>query len=168
MFLFKFQVVVDVGCGPGLVLNELAPVSRKVVGVDATPAMLEKAKMLLLEQGFNNCEFIEGLMENIPIQSESVDAVVTRYTFHHVLQPSLAFSEMVRICKPGGRIVVFDSTPESHKRNKFDEFEKTRDPSHTSAMTLGELTGLASRHLIDVRTSSFPMHTKVIEILCLS
>jgi ubiquinone/menaquinone biosynthesis C-methylase UbiE len=135
--------------------------------VDATPAMLAKARLVLKEGNVKNYELIEGLMEELPLKSNSVDVAVTRYTFHHLLQPAIAFAEMIRVCKPGGKIAVFDSTPDPQKRDNFDEIEKMRDPSHTSAMTQAELLSLAGNHLDDVRVCSFPMPNKVICILVL-
>jgi ubiquinone/menaquinone biosynthesis C-methylase UbiE len=94
LHLTGHKVIVDVGCGP------LAPHVKQVIGVDATTAMLAKGKEIFEGKGFTNYSFVEGLMEKLPLPNNSFDGVVTRYTFHHLINPSLAIAEMVRICKP--------------------------------------------------------------------
>lgn len=147
--------VVDAGCGPGLVALHLAPHAREVVGVDATPAMVAKARSLAADRGCPNATFTEGVIERLPCADRSVDAVVTRYTFHHLVDPRAAIAEMVRICRPGGRVVVCDATPQAACRDAYDAWERIRDPSHTSARTPEELEQLARERLTDVAVRRF-------------
>ncbi len=70
------------------------------------------------------------------------DNAVTRFTFHHLINPKHALEEMIRVVKPNGKIVVVDATPNKLNQNKYNEYEKLRDPSHTIALTSDELIAL--------------------------
>ncbi len=153
--------VLDAGCGPGLVACHLAPFAAEVVGVDATPAMVAKARELAAERGCENVTFLEGTMERLPFERGAFDGVVTRYTFHHVLDAARVTSELVRVCRPGGRVVVCDAAPRAACRDAYDAWERLRDPSHTSARTPEELRDLAEGHLDDVSVRAFRLDAEV-------
>jgi ubiquinone/menaquinone biosynthesis C-methylase UbiE len=153
--------VLDAGCGPGLVACFLAPFVRELVGVDVTPAMLDKARAMAAERGIDNARFVEGAFERLPFADASFDGVVTRYTFHHVLDTELAMAELVRVCKPGGRVVVCDAAPRAACREAYDAWERLRDPSHASARTAAELRALADRFLQDVSQRGFRLESPV-------
>lgn len=73
----------------------------------------------------------------------SSKTVITRYSFHHFLEPQAVLAEMVRVCKPGGKVAVVDvfmST--SEQAEAYNRMEKLRDPSHTRALLLAELAGM--------------------------
>ena len=70
--------------------------------------------------------------------------VVSRYAFHHFLEPSKVLTEMVRVCVPGGRIAVVDVTPHATVINRYNVMEKLRDPSHVAALTLDEFQQMAT------------------------
>jgi ubiquinone/menaquinone biosynthesis C-methylase UbiE len=155
--------VLDVGCGPGLVVRHLAPHAAHVVGLDATPAMLAKAREVCA--ALPNVRFEEGTMEALPFPDASFDAVVTRYTFHHVLDPAAALAEMVRVCRPGGRVVVCDAAPRASARAAYDAWEKLRDPSHASAWTPDELTAVMEGALEGVSVTAFRLDADVEDLL---
>jgi ubiquinone/menaquinone biosynthesis C-methylase UbiE len=157
--------VLDAGCGPGLVVRYLAPFVQHIVGVDATPAMLEKARAVLAEQKLENVEFVAGDMESLPFPDHSFDAVVTRYTFHHLLAPERAMAELARVCRPGGRVVVCDATPRPDARDAYDAWERVRDASHTSARTEAELLALARAQLGDCSVRRFRLESRVLQLL---
>ena len=69
--------------------------------------------------------------------------MVTRYTFHHFLDPKAVLAEMVRVCRPGGTVLVADVTMAPEKRDFFDVEEKLRDPSHTRTLTPAEFLQMA-------------------------
>ncbi len=73
--------------------------------------------------------------------------VVTRYLLHHLLNPEAALRETVRVCAPGGRIIVADAytSEDPAKAAEFHRVETLRDPSHARSLTLGELQCLFSR-----------------------
>jgi ubiquinone/menaquinone biosynthesis C-methylase UbiE len=153
--------VLDAGCGPGLVASHLAPHAREVVGIDATKAMVEKARELAAEGGSTNLAFVEGTMERLPFEDDAFDGVVTRYTIHHVRDAEAVMAELVRVARPGGRVVVCDAAPRAECRDAYDTWERLRDPSHTSARTLEELRRLAEGALRDVEMRAFRLEAEV-------
>jgi hypothetical protein len=79
--------------------------------------------------------------------------VITRYTFHHFLDPQAVFLEMVRVCTRGGRVLVADTAMSPEKRDFCDVEEKLRDPSHTRTLTPAEFMQMAAElGLQEVRT----------------
>jgi ubiquinone/menaquinone biosynthesis C-methylase UbiE len=69
---------------------------------------------------------------------------VTRFSMHHFLDPIAVLREMVRVCAPGGRVVVVDmyASQDAAKAAEWNRLEKLRDPSHVRCLTLAELQGL--------------------------
>lgn len=136
------QSVLDAGCGPGLVCCALAPHCREITGVDVTHAMVEEASRRAGGAGLKNTRFIEGDIAALPFADGTFDATVSRYVFHHLENPLTVLREMARVTRSGGRIVICDASPASVCRDDYDRFEKLRDASHTSALTLEELIAL--------------------------
>jgi SAM-dependent methyltransferase len=81
-----------------------------------------------------------------------LDHAVTRFTFHHLLHPKNALEEMIRVTKPNGKIIVADATPTKLNQNKYNEYEKLRDPSHTIALTHDELISLGNNNSSIIRS----------------
>jgi SAM-dependent methyltransferase len=135
--------VLDVACGPGLVALVLAESARHVTGLDFTPAMLEKARELQRQRGLTNVSWGQGRADDLPSGDNSFDAVVTRFSFHHFMDPARALAEMVRVCRPAGRVVVCDVyTTSPEQAREYDRLEKLRDPSHVHALRLDELRAM--------------------------
>ncbi|MBS0988280.1 class I SAM-dependent methyltransferase [Acetobacter okinawensis] len=135
--------VLDVACGPGIVACELARAGAQVTALDLTPAMIEQARQRANNMGVTVAYHI-GSALHLPFQAESFDRVVTRYSLHHMLEPQKVLAEMVRVCRPGGRIIVIDATPAPECQKNYDRAETLRDPSHTSALTLDQLLSLGA------------------------
>ncbi len=142
------DTVLDLGCGPGIVSCAFAEAARHVTGLDLAPAMLERARARQAERSLTNMTWTCGDVAKLPFADSSFSMVVTRYTFHHFLSPADVLAEMKRVCRPGGRVVVADVTPEAEKLAAYDRFETLRDPSHVHALspdglkTLFEQAGL--------------------------
>lgn len=136
------DTVLDVACGPGIVACAFAAIANHVTGIDITPAMLEQAKLLQKQRGLTNLTWQHGHIETLPFADASFSVVLSRYAFHHFLKPDLVLSEMIRVCRPGGRILIADVALPPDKVDAFNKFEKLRDPSHTRALTLEELQSL--------------------------
>ena len=134
--------VLDVACGPGLLTCALARVARRAVGVDVVPAMLERARKEQQRAGLDNLAWQAGDARALPFADASFDRVVTRFSFHHLVDPAQALGEMVRVCRPGGIVTVVDAAPAAQARAAYDEWETLRDPSHARALTLAELEAL--------------------------
>lgn len=140
--------VLDSGCGPGLVTHYLAQYVGSIAGLDLTPSMVKLATKKSVELNLGNVSFVEGNMTSLPFSSASFDVSVSRYAFHHLENPKSAFAEMLRVTRPEGKIIVMDVTPEDSKRNSYNRFERLRDPSHTSALTVSEFADLGISHAL--------------------
>ena len=103
--------LVDVGCGPGYLLVDMARAlyDLKFIGVDISPQMVEKATGNIASKGFiERVSFRVGDIQGLPFESNSLDFVVSTLSLHHWLQPSQGFEEILRVLKPGGQFLVFD------------------------------------------------------------
>ncbi len=134
--------ILDVACGPGIVSCFLATRVRCVIGLDLVPAMLDRALQLQSERGLENIGWTLGESSRLPFESETFDRVVTRFSFHHYLDPSKALEEMKRVCRRGGIVMVADVAPRLEMQDRFNHWERLRDPSHTRALTAAELRAL--------------------------
>jgi ubiquinone/menaquinone biosynthesis C-methylase UbiE len=134
--------VIDVACGPGLVACAFAKVAKTVVGLDMTPKMIETAQLQQQKMNLNNMQWIVGDAFGIPFLDNHFDLVFARYSFHHLMDTSMALAEMIRVCKPGGVVLVADVAMPDEKSENYDRLELIRDPSHTHALTEHEFEEL--------------------------
>lgn len=105
------DVVLDLGSGAGndaFVARALAGEAGRVIGVDMTPAMVDKARANARRLGAANVEFRLGELEHLPVESGTVDAVISNCVLNLVPDKGAAFAEMHRVMKPGGRFSVSD------------------------------------------------------------
>jgi ubiquinone/menaquinone biosynthesis C-methylase UbiE len=162
--------VLDVACGPGLVACSLADVARHVTGIDLTPAMIERARAMQQAEGLTNLTWLVGDALPLSFPDAAFSVVVTRFSFHHFLDPKAVLAEMVRVCRPGGRIAVIDvftSSPE--QAEAYNRVEKLRDPSHVRALSLEELTGLCQdAGLRGLKTAFYKMDMELDRLLAAS
>ena len=82
------DTVLDVACGTGIVVCEYAKFVNHVVGIDLTPAMIEQAKILQRKKKLNNIEWRTRDVSILPFNDNSFSIVITRYSFHHMHDPS--------------------------------------------------------------------------------
>lgn len=148
--------VLDVACGPGLVACEFAEHSKFVTGIDITPRMIEQAKERQASKAINNISWQVGDVLPLPFADMQFSIVLTRYTLHHFLNPAAVLSEMMRVCKPGGKIMIADVIQPPEKADAYDRLEKLRDPSHVHALTFPELASIvAASGLENVKTAQY-------------
>jgi ubiquinone/menaquinone biosynthesis C-methylase UbiE len=136
------DTVLDVACGPGIVACEFAKQAGHVTGIDITPAMIEQAMKLQNELKLENLTWAVGEAVPLPYADNSFSLVITRYSFHHLLAPEKALTEMIRVCRPGGRVMVADVAMDPTKSEAYDRLEIMRDPSHTHALTHEEFVAI--------------------------
>jgi len=136
------DVVLDVCCGPGTMALDMAPYVAHVTGLDLTPAMLDQARAAQVKRGVDNVAWREGDVYALPFADGAFSLVMSTAAFHHMTNPRAAFAELVRVCRPGGRIALRDVTPEADKSAAYDRMEILRDPSHTHALTRAEMAAL--------------------------
>jgi len=132
------DTVLDVACGPGLIVVAFARVVKHATGIDLTPAMLEHARTYAAEQGVTNVTWQQGDVLPLPYPDASFSIVISRFAFHHFLNPAAVLEQMARVCRPGGTVVVVDSAPAPEKAEAFNRMEVVRDPSHVRALPLAE------------------------------
>lgn len=105
------ETVVDVGSGAGLdsvIAARTVGVDGRVIGVDMTADMLERARRSATQLGLTNLEFREGLAEDLPLDDASVDLVISNGVLNLVPDKLGAYTEILRVLKPGGRFQVAD------------------------------------------------------------
>jgi arsenite methyltransferase len=103
--------VVDVGCGAGidsLIAARMVGPGGAVVGVDMTPAMLDRARASAAEGGFANVHFHGGLAESLPVADSWADVVISNGVLNLFPDKLAGLQEMARVLKPGGRLQVGD------------------------------------------------------------
>ncbi len=103
--------VVDVGCGAGidsLIAARMVGPSGAVVGVDMTPAMLDRARASAAHGGFANVRFHEGLAESLPVPDGWADVVISNGVLNLFPDKLAGLHEMARVLKPGGRLQIGD------------------------------------------------------------
>jgi SAM-dependent methyltransferase len=140
----KRHEVIDIACGPGSLTLELAPHVARATGFDITPAMLDQARAAQAAKGLENVDWVQGNAEALPFPDDAFSLVTCSAAFHHFEQPAAILAEMRRVCRPGGRIVVSDVTPEEDKAAAYDRMEKMRDPSHGHAHPVAELAAIGT------------------------
>ena len=132
------DTVLDVACGPGLVVCAFARVVRHATGIDVTPAMLERARAHATDQGLTNVAWRHGDAQPLPWPAATFTVVTSRFAFHHFLDPLGVLHEMARVCAPGGTVMVVDAAPAADKADAFNRMETLRDPSHARALPLAQ------------------------------
>jgi len=152
----------DVACGPGLLACELARHAKSVAGLDVTEAMLAQARARQLSLGLSNIRWVEGDATALPFEDASFDCVITRYSLHHMLDPKQVLREMLRVCAPGGRVLVADVSLPASKAEAYDALELLRDPSHVHALTHEEFESLFSGFPVDgLRGASYSVELEL-------
>jgi arsenite methyltransferase len=119
------DLVIDLGSGAGndaFVARSVAGVTGKVIGVDFTEKMIEKARLNAEKLGFHNVEFRYGDIEKLPVSNSVADVVVSNCVMNLVPDKAKAFQETFRVLKPGGHfsisdIVLVGDLPEGLRKN---------------------------------------------------
>lgn len=103
-------IYLDVGCGTGNYSIELQKRGVNLIGIDPSERMLEKAR-----SRNDKIDWRQGKVEELELEDKSIDGAIGSLTIHHWSDLQKAFSELHRVIKPGGRLVIFTSTSEQMK-----------------------------------------------------
>src|ERR1035437_266456 len=120
----KGDTVIDLGSGAGndcFVARALTGESGKVIGIDMTEAMIEKARANAEKLGYNNVEFRLGDIEKMPLTANKADVIVSNCVLNLVPDKQKAFSEIYRVLKPGGHLSVSDVVIRSELPDQIKE-----------------------------------------------
>jgi len=107
----KGDVVIDLGCGAGndcFVARAETGETGKVIGIDFTPAMIEKARINAEKRGFNNVEFYQGDIENMPVSANVANVVISNCVLNLVPNKQAVFKDIYRVLKEGGHFSISD------------------------------------------------------------
>ncbi|NDW19517.1 methyltransferase domain-containing protein [Dysgonomonas sp. 216] len=105
------DTVLDLGSGAGndcFIARAEVGETGKIIGIDFSPQMIEKARKNAIKRGYTNIEFIEGDIENMPLPDSSVDIVVSNCVLNLLPQKDKIFSEIYRVLKKGGHFCISD------------------------------------------------------------
>lgn len=110
------ETVLDIGCGAGMDLllaaRHVGPTGR-AIGVDMTSAMIERARAGAAQAGLAHVEVRQGDATSLPVASASVDVVISNGVLNLVAEKEIAFSEIARVLRPGGRLQLADIVVEA-------------------------------------------------------
>jgi 2-polyprenyl-3-methyl-5-hydroxy-6-metoxy-1,4-benzoquinol methylase len=147
-------VVLDAGCGPGLVSAALLHAGFRVVGVDLSREMIERARKRCAAFD-DRAAFLHVSVFDRQLDARGpFDGALSRYVLHHVVEPSAFVARQVELLRPGGVLVVSDhlTDPDPDRAEHHRLLEWARDHTHTRSLTGGEIVDLfAAAGLREIR-----------------
>ncbi|OFW67029.1 MAG: hypothetical protein A2Z12_07195 [Actinobacteria bacterium RBG_16_68_21] len=145
------DTVLDLGSGGGidvfLAARKTGPTGR-VIGVDMTPEMLERAEANAVRLGLGNVEFRQGLIEELPVADGTVDVIISNCVINLAPDKAAVFAEAFRVLRPGGRLVVSDMVTDGPLPESIAD-----DPENWASCIGGALP--ESVYLEGIRTAGF-------------
>ena len=130
----KGETILDLGSGAGFdcfLASKETGETGKVIGVDITPEMVEKAKQNAKKGNYNNVEFKLGEIEDLPIENDSIDLIISNCVINLSNQKEQVFTEAFRVLKPGGRIMISDII----LLNELPEYVKNSVEGHIACLS---------------------------------
>jgi demethylmenaquinone methyltransferase/2-methoxy-6-polyprenyl-1,4-benzoquinol methylase/ArsR family transcriptional regulator len=109
------HALLDLGTGTGRMLELLAPLAARAVGVDQSPAMLAVARARLERAGLRNVQLRQGDIYAVPVEQNGYDLVILHQVLHYLDDPGRALREAARVLRPGGRLLLVDFAPHSEE-----------------------------------------------------
>jgi ubiquinone/menaquinone biosynthesis C-methylase UbiE len=145
--------VLDSGAGTGALAIAIAPLVREVVAADIVPELLDLGRQSAA--GVENVVFVNGDATALPFARDAFDLAACNRVLHHVARPELVVSELVRVTRMGGRVLVVDQIApvDPLAALELDRFEKARDPSHTRLLPDIDIRALLEANGLVLRAS---------------
>lgn len=138
--------VLDVACGPGFLLEEIAPNVQRAVGADLSEGMLELGRRRLAQPGTDtDVEFHHAPSDALPFADGEFTAVVCTTALHHFPDPERSIDEMARVLAPGGRLVIGDGCRDSPPALIFDVLAKRFEAGHVGLQRKRDLEAMLTR-----------------------
>ena len=134
------DLALDVATGTGNTAFALAPLVRRVVGLDLTREMLDVARRISAERKIENVDWVIGDACVLPFPDETFDIYVVRAAPHHFHDIDAFLAEAFRVLRPGRDAAFIDCAPPAPARDVLHEVEIRRDPSHVRSLTVDEWT----------------------------
>jgi ubiquinone/menaquinone biosynthesis C-methylase UbiE len=155
--------VLDSGAGTGALSLALAPLVRRVVALDIVPELLELGRKAAEE--FDNVSFVKGDAAALPFERDSFELACCHRTLHHVARPELVVSELARVTRIGGRVLVIDQIApvDPLAAIELDRFERARDPSHTRLLSDIDVRSLLEANGLVLRGSRTDQESRDLE-----
>ena len=151
--------LLDVACGAGKLVREVAPQVERAVGVDLAPGMIEEARRRAAGEDLGpgaRIDFAVAPSDDLPFGDGEFTAVVTTTAFHHFPDPAASVREMARVLAPGGRIVIGDSIRDTLPARLGDIVLRRFERGHVGLQDRAGFARLLDAAGIDVR------HTTVV------
>jgi SAM-dependent methyltransferase len=145
----------DSGTGTGALAFALSPSVQEVVAVDRVPELLEEARRRAKE--FPNVTFVEGDATRLDLETDSFDLAACARTLHHIQRPERAISELARVTRLGGRVLVIDQLAPADPllAYELDRFERARDASHERLLPDVDVRALLEANSLVVARTAF-------------
>jgi SAM-dependent methyltransferase len=153
--------VLDSGCGAGAFAFAIAPLVRSVVGVDLSEDLVAAGRAIAPA----NCELMVGDSTALPFEYGAFDIVGCMRVLHHAHRPELIVSELARVTRPGGRIILVDQigSVDPVVSAETDRFEQARDPSHTRLLPDQDIRGYLDANDLEVLTNEIAKEQRNLE-----
>ena len=146
------SVGLDVACGPGVLTCCLAQACGRVVGFDATEALLAMARERAQREAIDNLSFEYGDVHELAYV-DAFDVITCRAAFHHFEHPEAVASILTKALKPGGLLLIADtlSDEDKAKADAHNKIERLCDPSHVAALSQSQFDAMFSACGLNVR-----------------
>jgi ArsR family transcriptional regulator len=146
----QFDSFLDLGTGTGRMLELLAPLYSRAVGVDASTDMLAVARANLSRAGAGEAQVRLGDIYNLPLARDSFDVVTIHQVLHFLDDPERALAEAARVLRPGGRLLIVDFAPHELEFLRARHAHRRLGFSHDVVRQWVEAPGLALDRVVDL------------------
>jgi len=150
------ELAVDAGTGDGVLLDLLAPVFKRVVGVDRSAAQLERAALRVKQRGYCNVELIEAELGDSKLVrkvGKGADVVVAARVLHHAPLPRVALGELAALLRPGGKLLLIDYARHADEQLRDAQADVWMGFEADELLTLSREAGLTEPQVFPIQQS---------------